>query len=151
MCVIAMFSSYIYLPHRFVNSAFLDNLVTTRPRLRSVMFLSNARDRPSGWENLGDCWMKLKSIESITFVSCPSVVLDSLATIVTCCPLLKCVRCECSPSFTCEHFLGLMTPEHSYTELSLAHCNRTDDATVYFAFQALNVSTRLRSLLVSDT
>ena len=131
-----------------MNTVFLDKLVTTWPRLRSVMFLSNVTDRLSGWENLGDSWFKLKRIESITFISCPSVVLDSLANIVTSCPQLKCVRCECSPCFTSEHFLGLMTPEHSYTELSLAHCNRTDDATVYFAFQAFNVSTRLSSLQV---
>ena len=128
---------------------FLDKLVSTRPRLRSVMFLSNTTDRLSGWENLTDSWLKLRYIESITFVSCPSVVLDSLVNIVTCCPQLKCIRCECSPSFTSEHFNGLMSSEHSYTELSLAHCNRTDDATVYFAFQALNISTRLSTLQVS--
>ena len=133
---------------RFVNSVFLDKLVTARPRLRSLMFLSDATDKVSGWENLGDSWLKLRNIESITFVSCPSVVLDSLPSIVTCCPQLKCVRCECSPSFTSEHFMGLMTPEHSYSELSLAHCDRIDDATVYFAFQAFNVSTRLRALQV---
>ena len=115
-----------------MNTVFLDKLVTSRPWLRSVMFLSNVTDRLSGWENLGDSWLKLKRIESITFISCPSVVLDSLANIVTSCPQLKCVRCECSPCFTSEHFLGLMTPEHSYTELSLAHCNRTDDAISHF-------------------
>lgn len=137
--------------YRFVNTVFLEKLVSSRPRLRSVMFLSNATDRLSGWQNLSDSWLKLKRIESITFVSCPSVVLDSLTNIITCCPQLKCVRCECSPSFTSEHFLSLMSPDHSYTELSLAHCNRTDDATIYFAFQAFDVSRRLSSLQVMES
>lgn len=112
------------------------------------MFLSDTTDRLPGWEQLGDCWTKFRLIESITFVSCPAVVLDSLANIVLYCPHLKCVRCECSPSFTSEHFLVLMSRDHLYTELSLAHCNEPVDTTIYFAFQAFDVSTRLSSLQV---
>ena len=139
---------FFHCPNRFVSSALLQKLVSTRPRLRSLMFLSHTADRLSGWENLGDAWAQLKYIESVTFVSCPSVVLDSLPSMVMCCPKLKCIRCECSPSFTREHFIGLMNPEHAYTEVSLAHCSQVDDVTIYFAFQTLNLATRLASLQV---
>ena len=84
--ILTVFLSALFIFHRFVNNAFLGKLVSTRPRLRSVMFLSDTTDRLPGWEQLGDCWTKFRLIESITFVSCPAVVLDSLANIV---PLLS--------------------------------------------------------------
>ena len=138
----------IFLLLRYVSCTLLSRLVSTRPRLRSLVFLSHMTERLSGWGALGDCWSQLHLIESITFVACPSVVLDTLPSIVKYCPLLKCIRCECTPSFTREHFLGLMRYEHLYTELSLAHCTQMDDVAIYFAFQALDVAKRLSCLQV---
>ena len=118
------------LPNRLVTSAFLRRLSSSWPCLPSFTLHGSV----TPWRNLNRGWGYFKHLKSITFIDCPSTVLDALQSIIKCCPRLKCVRCN-SHSFAREHLLAIVTSGQSFEELSLKHCYQIDDSAVHYVCQ----------------
>jgi len=121
----------------------LPKLASKFPKIKGLVILSTELEARISRKNF-TCgeneWRRFENLESITFISCPGGLLDSIQGLMVSCPKLQSFKCECSRSFNQKHLLSLLQPSRSYVELSIAHCTQIDDITIYHALLNPNIS-----------
>ena len=128
---------------KLAGESVLSKLASNFPRIKGLTILSTELEARMSSKNF-TCgeneWRRFENLESVTFISCPRGLLDSIQGLVVSCPKLQCFKCECSSGFSQKHLLSLFQPSRSYVELSFAHCTQIDDVSIYRALLNPNTS-----------